>query len=120
MHAVDRNWKMAEAFGVGDIPKRFHVPVNPLEADTVKAVLAGLPRPWLAVAVGAKWITKRWLPGHFAELLQRSQSRFGGTCLFIGTREDTAPSQEVMRQLTGPSQDLTARTSLPRLAALLS
>ena len=120
MHAVDRNWKIAEAFGVGDIPKRFHVPVNPLEADAVKVELAGLPRPWLAVAVGAKWVTKRWLPGHFAELLRRSQSHFGGTCLFIGTGEDTALSQEVMRSLTGPTRDLTARTSLPRLTALLS
>ncbi len=120
MHAVDRNWKMAEALGAGDVPKRFHLPVNSIEAEAVKSELAGLPRPWLAVAVGAKWVTKRWLPGHFAELLRRSQSQFGGTCLFIGTSEDTASSLEVMHGLTGPSRDLTARTTLPRLTALLS
>jgi lipopolysaccharide heptosyltransferase I len=120
MHAVERNWIMAEALGVGDLPKRFHIPVDPSDTVAIATELAGLPRPWLAVAVGAKWITKRWLPEHFAELLRRSQARFGGTCLFIGTREDTAPSQVVMQQLTGPSHDFTARTSLPRLAALLS
>jgi heptosyltransferase-1 len=120
MHAVDRNWKIAEAFGVGDLPKRFHLPVNVTEVDGVQAELTGLPRPWVVVAVGAKWVTKRWPPGHFAALLQRSQSRFGGSCLFIGTREDTALSQEVMQNLNGPARDLTARTSLPRLTALLS
>jgi lipopolysaccharide heptosyltransferase I len=120
MHAVDRNWIMAEALGVGDLPKRFHVPVDPSDTAAIEKELVGLPRPWVAVAVGAKWITKRWLPVHFAEVLRRSQSHFGGTCLFIGTREDTALSREVMRSLTGQTLDLTDRTSLPRLAALLS
>ncbi|HEV3386400.1 MAG TPA: glycosyltransferase family 9 protein [Gemmata sp.] len=120
MHAVDRYWALAEALGVGDLPKRFHVPVDPIDKAAIETELAGLPRPWLAVAVGAKWITKRWLPGHFAEILRRSQSHFGGTCLFIGSREDTALSQEVMRSLSGQTRDLTARTTLPRLAALLS
>jgi heptosyltransferase-1 len=120
MHAVERNWIMAEAFGVGDLPKRFHLPVNQIDVKAIEMELAGLPRPWLAVAVGAKWVTKRWLPGHFAELLQRSHTHFGGTCLFIGTREDTELSLEVIKRLTGHTRDLTARTSLPRLAALLS
>jgi lipopolysaccharide heptosyltransferase I len=120
MHAVDRNWKMAEALGAGDVPKRFHVPISALEAKTVEVELAGLPRPWLAVAVGAKWVTKRWWPRHFAKLLQRAQAEFGGTCFFIGTSDDTAGSREVMRALSGPSRDLTAQTSLPRLKALLA
>jgi heptosyltransferase-1 len=120
MHAVERNWKIAEAIGVGDIPKRFHVPVDPLEVTALEAILAGLPRPLLAVAVGAKWVTKRWLPGHFAELMRSFQAHFGGTCLFIGTSEDTAATLEVIRRLSGPSLDFTAKTSLPRLAALLS
>ena len=37
MHAVDRNWMMAEALGVGDLPKRFHVPLDPVEIATVTA-----------------------------------------------------------------------------------
>lgn len=120
IHAVDRNWKMAEALGVGDLPRLFHIPIDPGEARAVTAELAGLPRPWLAVAVGAKWTTKRWWPEHFAELLRRSQARFGGSCIFIGAGEDTTLSHVVMKRLEGASHDLTARTSLPRLAAFLS
>jgi lipopolysaccharide heptosyltransferase II len=120
MHAVDRNWKVAEAFGVGDLPKRFHLPVDPGELQAVRAELAALPRPWLAVAVGAKWSTKRWLPEHFAQLLRRSQSHFGGSCVFIGTREDSSAAHAVMQSLPGPTLDRTGRTPLPRLIALLS
>jgi len=117
---VDRYWRVVEALGAGDIPKRFHVPLDAGEVASVRAELAELPRPWVAVAVGAKWLTKRWPTTHFAELLNRAQSHFGGTALFVGAGDDTALSLEVMRNLNGSSRDFTGRTSLPRLAALLA
>jgi heptosyltransferase I len=120
IHAVDRYWRVVEALGAGDVPKRFHVPLDAGEVEAVRDELAGLPRPWIAVAVGAKWVTKRWPAGHFAALLQRAQAQSGGTCLFVGTGDDTATSQDVIRDLGGAARDFTGRTSLPRLAALLS
>lgn len=120
IHAVDRYWRVAEALGAGDVPKRFHVPLETAEVNAVRDELARLPRPWLAVAVGAKWTTKRWPTAHFAELLNRAWTRTGGTCLFVGTSEDSALSFEVTRRLHGPARDFTGKTSLPRLAALLS
>jgi ADP-heptose:LPS heptosyltransferase len=107
IHAVDRYWRVAEALGASDVPKRFHVPLDPVEVEAVRSELAELSRPWVAVAVGAKWATKRWLPAHFAELLRRAQARFGGTALFVGASDDTALSLEVMR-------DLGERPGLPR------
>jgi heptosyltransferase I len=140
IHAVDRYWRVAEALGASDVPKRFHVPLDPVEVEAVRSELAELSRPWVAVAVGAKWATKRWLPAHFAELLRRAQARFGGTALFVGASDDTALSLEVMRDLgerpglprpsgntagVNPAArqavcDFTGRTTLPRLAALLA
>ncbi len=79
-----------------------------------------LPRPWVAVAVGAKWVTKRWPAAHFAELMNRAQAHFGGSAVFVGSGDDTALSQQVIANLRGPSLDLTGKTSLPRLAATLS
>jgi heptosyltransferase-1 len=101
IHAVDRYWRVAEYLGAGDIPKRFHVPLDASEVDAMRAELAELPRPWVAVAVGAKWVTKRWPTAHFAELLRRMQSHSGGTAMFVGTGEDTAMSQEVIREFRG-------------------
>ena len=138
IHAVDRYWRIAEALGAGDGPKRFHVPLQAAEVEWAHAELAGLPRPWLAFAVGARWLTKRWPPAHFAELARRAQAHFGGTCVFVGTADDTALSHEVIGRAGGREspggaapgnfrsparqylRDFTGRTTLPRLAALLS
>ncbi len=120
IHAVERYWRVAEALGIASRPKRFVVPLRPPDLDAADRSLAGLPRPWLALAVGARWVTKRWPPGHFAELANRAQQAFGGSVVFVGTADDTAPSLEVARQLHGPHRDFTGRTTLPLLAALLS
>lgn len=120
IHAVDRYWRMVEALGAGDVPKRFHVPLDPAELTSARDEMSKLPRPWIAVAVGAKWITKRWPPAHFAELLNRAWVRSGGTCFFVGATDDTAAAREVIAQFNGPARDLTGKTKLPRLAALLS
>ncbi|HEY1191098.1 MAG TPA: glycosyltransferase family 9 protein [Gemmata sp.] len=119
-HAVDRMWVVAEAFGVGHLPKTFRVPLRAPELDAARTELAGLPRPWVVVAVGAKWVTKRWPVGHFAELLRRAGAHFGGSAVLIGGPEDSALAKEVCANLPGASLDLTGKTSLPRLSATLS
>ena len=120
IHAVDRYWRIAEFLGAGDVPRRFHVPLDASEVDAVRRELADLPRPWVAVAVGAKWVTKRWPTAHFAEVLRRMQSHRGGSALFVGAGDDTAMTLEVMKGLGGAARDCTGKTTLPRLAALLS
>ena len=114
-HAVDRYWMMAEHLGCAG-PKSFHLPIDAAEREAALQDLAELPRPWLAVAVGSRWTTKQWPPEHYADLLRTAP----GSVLFVGTREDSAPSQVVANALRGPWKDFTGRTSLPRLAALLS
>ena len=81
IHAVDRYWRVVEALGAGDVPKRFHVPLDPTEVNAARDELAGLPRPWLAVAVGAKWVTKRWPTSALRGVAEsRLGAHFGGTC----------------------------------------
>ncbi len=120
VHAVDRYWRLAEAVGAGDGPRRFHVPLKPDAVSWASATLARLPRPLIAVGVGARWVTKRWPPAHFAELVRRAQDHFGGAAVFAGGGEDTLLAQETIGGLRGPTLDLTGRTSLPQLAAVLA
>jgi lipopolysaccharide heptosyltransferase II len=120
IHAVDRYWRVAEALEAGGIPKRFHVPLDPVEVESVRSELAELPRPWVAVAVGAKWLTKRWPTSNFASLLDRAHSHFGGTAIFVGASDDTNLTREVIQKFSGTARDFTGKTSLPRLAALLA
>jgi lipopolysaccharide heptosyltransferase I len=119
MHAVDRYWRVAEALGVGDGPRRFTVPVPEAARERAADALQGLPRPWLAFGVGSRWSTKRWRPAHFAALARRAQAEFGGTVVFVGTADEAAIAEEVRAGLAGPVLDLCGRTTLPELAAVL-
>jgi heptosyltransferase-1 len=119
IHAVDRCWRIAEAFGVGDVSKEFHIRIPAEARRWAEATTRGYPRPWLMLGPGARWMTKRWPPEHFAALARRAWDVFGGTVFFVGGEEETAAALAVRRRLSGPSRDLTGRTTLPRLAALL-
>lgn len=120
IHAVERYWRISEYLDAGTRPKRFVVPVSESERTAVRKELDSLPRPWYAVAVGAKWVTKRWPPRQFGELIAKAQREFGGTAIFVGVFEDSPLSAEAMQSLPGPSRDWCGRTSLPKLAATLS
>ncbi len=121
LHAVDRCWRVAEAFGVGHLPKRFFVPVQSQARVWLAERLRGVPRPWVVVAPGARWQTKRWPPEHFAQLIQRTHGLVGGTSLLIGAREERSITQEVMRNLpTRAAVDLAGQTTLAQLVAILA
>ncbi|MBM4072190.1 MAG: glycosyltransferase family 9 protein [Planctomycetes bacterium] len=118
-HAVERTWTVARALGCQD-DKVFRLPVDELASAWALEQLHGRPRPWLAVGVGARWLTKRWPPQHFAELLRRVQARFGGTAIFIGAAEEAPLAEATAAQIAGPALNLAGRTTLPQLAALLA
>jgi lipopolysaccharide heptosyltransferase I len=118
-HAIDHYWRVAEAFGVGHLPKQFGVPVQPAARDWVREQMKDLPRPWLAFGVGARWLTKRWPPDHFARLALRAQETFGGSVFFVGSPDEAPLAKQVMEQLHGPTRDFVGTTNLQQLAALL-
>jgi lipopolysaccharide heptosyltransferase I len=120
VHAVDRYWLVADAFGVGHLGKSFHVPLGETQRNWATMLLRDCPRPWMAFGVGARWQTKRWPPKHFAALARRAQQEVGGTVLLVGGRDEMPLAQETAGHLTGRVRDLTGRTTLPQLAALLA
>ncbi len=82
--------------------------------------LQSFPRPWLAVGVGSRWLTKRWLPQHFAALARRAQERFGGTAVFVGSPEEASLADQAAALIRAPVCRLTGKTTLPQLVALLA
>jgi heptosyltransferase-1 len=111
-HAVGRYWLVAEALGAGRVVKRFDVPVNDDALSWANAMLRGLPRPWLVIAPGSRWLTKRW--PHFADLVRRTQREHGGSAILVGGSDEAALARGI------PGLDLIGKTTLPQLAALLS
>ncbi len=120
LHAVERYWRIAEALGVGDLPKRFRLNVAEGDQEWAAATLAGKPRPWLALAVGSRWRTKRWPAAHFAAVVTRAVRKYGGSAILVGSADEAELSRTVAESLPFPPLDLTGRTSLPQLAAVLA
>lgn len=119
IHAVERCWLAAEALGAGNGRRQFRLAIPEAARRWADAALSGRPRPWLMLGPGARWQTKRWPPEHFAALARRAQRDFGGTVIFVGGTDERSLAESVRSQLTGPAEDLTGRTTLPQLAALL-
>jgi lipopolysaccharide heptosyltransferase I len=119
IHAVDRYWLIAEALGVGDGPKRFRIPIGTSERNWASECLRDVPRPWIVMAAGSRWVTKRWLPAHFAELARRAQERYDGAIVFVGSGDEAELSAAIACELSGVWRDLTGRTTLPQLAAVI-
>jgi heptosyltransferase-1 len=119
-HAVDRYGLIAESLGADARDKVFTVPVDDIAKAWAKRQLANCPRPWIAVGVGARWLTKRWPPEHFAALARRAIEHFGGTALFVGAPDETQLAQQAAALVPYPVCQLTGKTNLPQLIALLS
>ena len=115
LHAVERNWRVAEYLGAGAGPKRFVLPEIPRETESARSLLRDLPRPVIAVAAGARWRTKRWPVEHFATLL----NRVGAAAVLVGAADDVELHRRLSALLTVPFSDLIGKTPLPLLAALL-
>ncbi len=118
-HAVDRLLKVAEAFGADISRPSFRAAIGPEDARWAREILSPLPRPVLALNVGARWLTKRWPPEHFAEVGRRAVEERGAGLVLVGAPEDR-PLVDALKVGLGPIEalDLCGQTSLPRLAAV--
>jgi ADP-heptose:LPS heptosyltransferase len=102
------------------VRKAFHVPIDPQARRWAREQLQSFPRPWLAIGVGSRWLTKRWPPEHFAVLARRAFERCAGTAVFVGTPEEAPLADQTARLVTGPTCRLTGKTTLPQLVAVLA
>lgn len=118
-HAVDVMLAVAAAFGADVSRPRFDPPISPEDRRWAAEALAGLPRPVVVFNPGARWLTKRWPPEHFAAVARRAAAERGAGVVVVGSPEDRPLADAVLRSL-GPvaALDLCGRTTLPQLAAV--
>jgi len=119
IHAVDRVLRVARAVGAPATEPQFNVPIGPEDHDWAREQLAAAPWPRVILTVGARWLTKRWPPEHFAEIGRRVAAEFGATLLAVGSARDR-PLVDAVRRHLGPVEllDFCGRTRLKQLAAL--
>jgi lipopolysaccharide heptosyltransferase I len=119
LHAVDRLLRVASAFGADVEEPRFHAAFSDEDRRWAAEVLADVPHPRLVLNIGARWLTKRWPPGHFAEVARRAVIERGAGLVTVGAPEDRPLVDDLLASLAPlPCLDLCGKTSLPRLAAV--
>ena len=120
-HAVDRLLRVAAAFGADAPSPRFRRRRRrgrpPLGA---RRPWPGSPRPRLVLNVGARWLTKRWPPEHFAEVARRAVARARGRAWSPSARPRTGrwSTHSVAGSARSPCSTSAAGRRLPQLAAL--
>lgn len=77
-------------------------------------------RPLVLMAPGARSHLKRWKAEGFSEVAERLILQNGAQVILIGEESERPISEEVRRAMRQPVTDLTGRTTIRELAALLA
>jgi heptosyltransferase-2 len=95
-----------------------------LREDADVSLLAAGARPRhmrIAIGAGASYgSAKCWLPERFAEVANRLSEQFDGDVILFGTAAEASVSAAISAALRRPPIDLTGKTAISNLPALLS
>ena len=109
-----------DLLGVPPVPVAFGLAPSAAEAAEAAQLLHGLPSPVVAACVGSSCPARRWFPDRTAAALDALAVRHGGGAVLLGTAADAAFAAAVARRTRGRLRDLTGRTSLRQLLAVLA
>jgi heptosyltransferase I len=123
-HIVDSCWRFATALGFGHLEKRFFLAADPVAEQNIRSLLAqnALPseKPYFVMLAGGTEPAKRWPARHFATLALSLARRYDNRMVLAGAgATEQALAQDIARHADGATVDLTGRTSLAELIALL-
>lgn len=119
-HAVDWYLGVLRALGVPAEGEFVWLPPRPEVADSIRQRWRTDGARWIALQPGARWETKRWPVGHFAELVRRLAAEFADVRFAILGGPDDAPLAAQIAQ-AAPTRclNLAGQTSLPELVEWL-
>lgn len=120
--AHERNWRVAEWLGLGDMPRQAFVATTDADRAWVRSQLAALPQPVIGIHPGAKWETKRWPAEKFADVALRAVRAYGGSVVVVGGSGDVALGERIAQPITAAgfsAMNVAGSTSLKQLAELL-
>jgi len=73
----------------------------------------------IAIAPGSVWATKRWVPEGFAAVIDGLIARNKLNVVLLGSRDDRPVVDEILRRCREKPVDLSGRTTLLQLAAVM-
>lgn len=125
MHAVDRYLLVAAALGAPPTARpqfRFNEAGRDLSAtqDIFQRRGLSLEKPWVAMNISARWLTKRWPLQSFAAVADQLSEEGVGPIVVIGSEHERTAVTEFKALTAHPIVDLAGAVPLGCLPALLS
>jgi ADP-heptose:LPS heptosyltransferase len=109
-----------DLLGVASSPIEFGLAPSAGEAREAEALTAGLDGPLVAACVGSSCPSRRWFPAPTAAVLRALRARTGASAVLLGTGADAPFALAIVRAFGDGVRDLTGRTSLRQLLAVLA
>jgi len=104
--------------------KEFHIKPDARDIGHVEGLLKSLPAeldgPIITVCPSARWVTKRWPPQYFAELVTRLVDKLKARIIFIGSNSDIAIIEKIAAFKDFPYLSAAGKTTMRQLAYLIS
>jgi len=119
-HEIDRVLALPRFLGAPDRGRQVEFPLTPADRAEAAALLATGRPPWIALHPGARDASRRWPEARFAAVGSALRARWGGTLVVVGDAETQPAAAAIARASGGSVVDLTGRTSLPVLGAILA
>ncbi len=124
LHDVERNLSLVAALDIDPqaVPPRLLVAPNPTAAGRFGALLrelgAPVDLPFVGMAPGSVWATKRWTVEGFAAVA-RALAAQGQRVLLLGAPNERAIADEVERRCGGVAINVCGRTDVAMLVAAI-
>jgi ADP-heptose:LPS heptosyltransferase len=117
--------EFGDALGLAPSPIEFGLELPPEEDARARKIIAGAPRPSLAVILGSSWPSRIYFPELIAAAIRElATAKAGVEPLFpilLGGPDETELAAEVMRELGGiAAMNLAGRTSLRDLIGIFA
>jgi heptosyltransferase-2 len=105
-------------FGVQPRPQRLELYVDPDSVEASAASLDGLEKPVVAIAPGARWSTKRWIPEGFAAVADSLRRQRHAGIVLVGDDDDRDVCRQVVSLMQGEARILVGLSILKTAAVL--
>ncbi len=120
-HEVLRYVRLLEYLGIAPRGEHLEFPLSDADFRALQRRCAGLPPPasYVCIHPGARLPSRRWLPQRFAEVADRLAAA-GMKVVLTGSSDEADVVQAVRRAMQAPALDLSGKTELGDLAALVA
>jgi heptosyltransferase-1 len=109
-----------DALDLPPVPVEFGLAPTEAEARDAEAFTSGLKGPLVAACVGSSCPSRRWFPDESAAVLRTLRARHRTSAVLLGTGADGSFARAVAAATDGGVRDLTGRTTLRQLLAILA